>query len=198
MIDLLVPCRSDVILVQLPKREVKVSGFDIYEHDNDRSAMHPKYGLVLATDESEEEIKPGDTLYFSYLVLESAQSNSDSGLLIKEKDRWAVLMRREDAIFAIRDGNTILLNETCLVAPVDNEKKEIDGFKLSQKDSRQISAVEGVIRESKFLPNGSLILFEDNANTPVEYSLTAKLEPLYRMKEHEIIALIKHKLNNVN
>ena len=203
MIDAIEPCTPGILLVELPPRVLATSdGFAVYEHINDANPMHPKYGTVLAVGNDETEIRVADTIFFSYLVLESARPCAHEGILIKRNDRWFVLMRKSDVFLIVRGEEKIPINGFSLVAPVENIKTSVEGFNLSQMDSRRISAEEGTIRLIGNNPNGiksgDHVMFEENSNAPVEYSLSATMETLYKIQEHEIVGILKSKINNGN
>lgn len=200
MIDQLKPVYWDKIVVELPPRvETLSNGFAAFDSDNNRPALAPKYGFVLSVSDEEKEIQVGDTIYFSYQVLESARSQSMEGLLIKEGARWAVVLRREDVFFIQRGDKRIALNDFSLVSPFENKKDTHKGFRLSQRDSRLISASEGIVRligDNQYgIKEGDLVLFEENADLPLEYDLTKTIETLYRIKTHELVVKLNQKLN---
>lgn len=187
------------IYIELPPRELfSKEGFALYEHIHESNPFKPKFGTVLSVHADESEIQVGDIVYFSYLVVESAKTQAHEGMIIKDEDRTAVLTPRENLYFIQRGEEMISLNGYSLIAPIQNVKSSVDGFRLDDRASRSLSDIEGVVRltSHKSAKKDDLVLIEANANTPLEYDVNATKERLYRVKDIEIVGKLREKLTS--
>jgi co-chaperonin GroES (HSP10) len=193
------PIENKILVEVQVKPDSLKNGYVMPSHLMNENKYHPKFGLVLSVPEGETEIKKGDTVYFHYLVLESAKPQADEGLLLVERKRTAILMLREDIFFIQRSGIRIPLNGYCLLSPVQNKKDKIGKYSLTDRDIQDVSAAEGTIRligeNEQGLKEGDLVIYETNSDAPVEFALTATTEPLYRMQVNEILMTLSEKLN---